>query len=54
MMLKATKLGWAGVKAGKEQGWSRSRARTGRSRAGQEQGRNRNRAGAGLEQGRSR
>ena len=47
MMMKAAKLGWAGAGEGKKQGWTKSRARQGRSRAGQEQGRNRNRAGAG-------
>ena len=33
MMMKAAKLGWAGAGEGKEHGWSRSRARKGRSRA---------------------
>ena len=50
MMMKAAKLEWAGGGAGKEQCWSRSRTKKGRSRAGQKQGRSRNRA----EQGRSR
>ena len=45
MMMKAAKLGWAG--AGKKQGWTKSRAREGRSWAGQEQGRSRNWAGVG-------
>ena len=54
MMMKAAKLGWAGAGAGKEQGWIRSRARKGRSRARKEQCRNSNRAGAGQEQGRSK
>ena len=35
MMMKATKLGWAVAGAGKKQGWTKSRARKGRSRAGQ-------------------
>ena len=39
MMMKGAKLGWAGAGAGKKQGWTKSRARKGRSRAGQEQGR---------------
>ena len=49
MMLKAAKLGWAAVGAGKKQGWTKSIARKGRSRAeaGQEQGRSRNWAGVG-------
>ena len=47
MMMKAVKLGWAGAGAGKKQGWTKSKARKGRSRAGQEQGRSKNRAGAG-------
>ena len=47
MMMKAVKLGWAGAGGGKKQGWTKSKARKGRSRAGQEQGRSRNRAGAG-------
>ena len=34
MMMKAAKLGWAGAGAGKKQGWTKSRARKGRSRAG--------------------
>ena len=42
MMMKAAKLGWAGAGAGKKQGWTKSRARKGRSWAGQEQGRSRN------------
>ena len=33
MMTKAAKLGWVGAGAGREQGWSRSRARMGGSRA---------------------
>ena len=33
MMMKASKLGWAGAGAGKKQGWTKSRARKGRSRA---------------------
>ena len=39
MMMKAAKLGWAGAGAGRKQGWTKSRARKGRSRAeaGQEQ-----------------
>ena len=38
MMMKAAKLGWAGTGAGKEQGWSRSRARkTEAGRAGARQ-----------------
>ena len=45
MMMKAAKLGWAGAGEGKEHGWSRSRARKGRSQAGQEQGRSKDRAG---------
>ena len=40
MMMKAAKLEWAGAGAGKKQGWTKSRARKGRSRAE-----------AGLEQG---
>ena len=36
MMMNAAKLGWEGAGAGKEQGWSRSRAGVG---IGQEQGR---------------
>ena len=48
MMMKPVKLGWAG--AGKEPGWSRSRAWK-----GQKQGRSRNRVEAGRqEQSRSR
>ena len=47
MMMKAAKLGWAGAGAGKKQGWTKSRARKGRSRAGQEQGRSGKRARAG-------
>ena len=31
MMMKAAKLGWAGAGAGKKQGWTKSRARKGRS-----------------------
>ena len=50
MMMKAAKLGWAGAGAGKKQGWTKSRARKGRSRAGQKQGRSRNRGEAGLGQ----
>ena len=38
MMMKAAKLGWAGAGAGKEQGWSKSRAE---ARTGREQGRSR-------------
>ena len=34
-MMKAAKLGWAGAGAGKKQGWTKSRARKGRSWAGQ-------------------
>ena len=40
MMMKAAKLGWAGAGAGKKQGWTKSRARKGRSWAGQGQSRN--------------
>ena len=43
MMMKASKLGWAGAGAGKKQG------RKGRSWAGQEQGRSRTEVGTGLE-----
>ena len=43
MMMKAVKLVWTGAGAGKKQGWTKSRAKKGRSRAGQKQ-----------EQGRSR
>ena len=32
MMMKAAKLGWAGAETGKKQGWTKSRARKGRSR----------------------
>ena len=47
MMMKAAKLRWSGAGAGKKQGWTKSRARKGRSRAGQEQGRSGKRARAG-------
>ena len=47
MMMKAAKLGWAGAREEKMQGWTKSRARKGRNRAGQEQGRSRNWAGVG-------
>ena len=47
MMMKAAKLGWTGAGAGYKQGWTKSRARKGRSRAGQEQGRSGKRARAG-------
>ena len=47
MKMKAANLGWARAGAGKKQGWTKSRARKGRSRAGQEQGRSRNWAGVG-------
>ena len=53
VMMKAAKLGWAGARAGKKQGLSRSRARKGRSRAGQKQGRSGNKAGTGEKQVRS-
>ena len=57
-MMKAAKLGWVGAGAAKEQGWNRSRARKGISRAGaglnQEAGRSRARAGQEQQQGRSR
>ena len=42
MMMKVNKRGWAGAEAG---GWTKSKARKGRSRAGQEQGRSRVEAG---------
>ena len=47
MMMKAAKLGWAGVGAGKKQGWTKSRARKGRSKAGR--GRSRAEVGTGQE-----
>ena len=47
MMMKAAKLGWTGAAAGKKQGWTKSRARKGRSRAGQ--GRRRAEVGTGQE-----
>ena len=47
MMMKAAKLGWEGAGADEKQGWTKSRARKGRSRSGQEQGRSRNWAGVG-------
>ncbi len=47
MMMKATKLGWAGPGAGQKQGRSRPGAK-------QEQGGSMSRAGAGQEQGRNR
>ena len=47
MMMKAAKLGCAGAGAGKKQGWTKSRARKGRSWAVQEQGRRRNLPGVG-------
>ena len=47
MMMKAAKLGWTGAGAGKKQGWTKSRARNGRSRAGQ--GRRRAEVGTGQE-----
>ena len=45
MMMKAAKLGWARAGAGKKQGWTKRRARKGRSLAEKEQGRKRNWAG---------
>ena len=41
-MMKAAKLGWAEAKAGKEQGWSRSRAEAG---TGEEHGKSREQVG---------
>ena len=54
IMMKAAKLGWAGAGAGKEQGWSRSRAGAGPGRAEAGQGRSRAEVGTGQEEGRSR
>ena len=47
VLMMTAKLGWAGAGAGKKQGWTKSRARKGRSRAGQ--GRRRAEVGTGQE-----